>query len=91
MGGTDLGILAVGGAEELRLLSLVVVGDTVIQFLPAIGAVQQSRKWTDNAAFRGPAAVLAKLLHQGKGFPADDGGMGMIKFNTKMLTEPEIP
>jgi len=79
VGGTDLGILAVGGAEEIRLLSLIVVGDTVIQLLSAIGAVQQSRKGTDNAAFRGPAAVLAKLLHQGEGFPVDDGRMGILE------------
>lgn len=77
MGRANLGVLAVRGAEEICLLSLVVVGDTVIQLLSAIGAVQQSRKGTDNAAFRGPAAVLAKLLHQGEGFPVDDGGMGI--------------
>ena len=53
----------------------LVVGDTVIQLLSAIGAVEQTRKGTDDAAFRGPAAVLAKLLHQGEGFPVDDGGM----------------
>ena len=63
MGGTDLGVLAVGGAEEICLLPLVVVCHAVIQLLAAIGAVQQSRKGTDNAAFGGSAAVLAKLLH----------------------------
>ena len=79
MGRADLGVLAVGGAEEIRLLSLVVVGDTVIQLLSTIGAVQQTRKGTDDAAFRGPAAVLAKLLHQGEGFPVDDGGMRVLE------------
>ena len=63
MGRADLGVLAIGGAEEIRLLPLVVVGDTVIQLLSAVGAVQQTRKGADNAAFCGPAAVLAKLLH----------------------------
>ena len=63
VGRTDLGVLAIGGTEEVRLLPFVVVGDTVIQLLSAISAVQQTRKGTDNAAFRGPAAVLAKLLH----------------------------
>ena len=38
MGGTDIGVLAIGGAEEIRLLPLVVVGDTVIQLLTAVGA-----------------------------------------------------
>ena len=61
------------------MLPLIVVGDTVIQLLSAIGAVQQSRKGTDDAAFRGPAAVLAKLLHQGKGFPVDNSGMGILE------------
>ena len=79
MGGADLGVLAIGGAEEICLLPLIVVGDTVIQLLSAIGAVQQSRKGTDDAAFRGPAAVLAKLLHQGKGFPVDNSGMGILE------------
>ena len=79
MGRADFGVLAIGGAEEIRLLSLVVVGDTVIQLLSTIGAVQQTRKGTDDAAFRGPAAVLAKLLHQGEGFPVDDGGMRVLE------------
>ena len=63
VGRADFGVLAIGGAEEIRLLSFVVIGDAVIQLFSAIGAIQQSRKGTDNAAFRGPAAVLAKLLH----------------------------
>ena len=63
MSGANLGVLAIGGTEEVRLLPFVVVGDTVIQLLSAISAVQQTRKGTDNTAFRGPAAVLAKLLH----------------------------
>ena len=79
VGRTNLGVLAIGGTEEVRLLPFVVVGDTVIQLLSAISAVQQSRKGTDNAAFRGPAAVLAKLLHQGEGFPVDDGRMGILE------------
>ena len=75
----DLRVLAIGGAEEICLLPLVVVGDTVIQLLTAVGAVQQSRKGADNAAFRGPTAVFAKLLHQGEGFPVDDGRMGILE------------
>ena len=74
---TDLGVFAVGGAEEIRLLPLVVACDTVIQLLSAVGAVEQSRKGADNAAFRRPAAVLAKHLHQGEGFTVDNSGMGI--------------
>ena len=79
MGRTNLGVLAIGGTEEVRLLPFVVVGDTVIQLLSAISAVQQARKGTDNAAFRGSAAVLAKLLHQGKGFSVDDSWMRILE------------
>ena len=79
MGGTDLGVLTVGGAEEIRLLPLVVVGNAVIQHFSAIGAVQQTRKGADDAAFRGPAAVLAKLLHQGKHLTVNDGGMRVLE------------
>ena len=42
VGRTDLGVLAVGGAEEIRLLPLVVACDAVIQLLSAIGAIQQT-------------------------------------------------
>ena len=80
MGRADLGVLAVGGAEEIRLLSLVVVGDTVIQLLAAVGAVQQTRKGADDTAFCGPAAVLAKFLHQGEGLPVDDGRMRILEY-----------
>lgn len=47
--GANLGVLAVGGTEEVCLFPLVVVGDAVIQLLSAIGAVQQTRKGTDDS------------------------------------------
>ena len=52
---------------------------TVIQLLSAIGAVQQTRKGTDDAAFCGPAAVLAKLLHQIKNLSVDNSWMRILK------------
>ena len=65
MSGTDIGVLTVGGAEEICLLLLVVACDAVIQLLSAIGVVQQVRKGTDDAAFRGSAEIhriAAKLI-----------------------------
>ena len=57
--GTDLGVLAVRGAEEIRLFPLVVVGDAVIQLFSAISAVQQARKRTDKSTFCRSTAMLA--------------------------------
>jgi hypothetical protein len=57
--GTDLGVLAVRGAEEIRLFPLVVVGDAVIQLFSAISAVQQARKRTDKSTFCRSTAMFA--------------------------------
>ena len=75
--GADIGIAAVGGTEEKCLLPLVVVGGAVTQLAPTVGAVEKSGEHTHNARPRGPAAVLAEVLNKGKGFPVNDGGVGV--------------
>ena len=77
MGGTHIGIATVSGTEEKCLLPLVVVGGAIPHLTAAVGAVEHAGKHTHNARPRGPAAVLAEVLNEGKGFPVDDGGVGI--------------
>lgn len=90
MGGTNAGIAAVGRTKEKCLLPLVVVGGAVPQLTAAVGAVEQLGEHTDNAGFRGPAAVLAKVLDEYEGFPVDDGGV-RIRKHLQFLLGPVHP
>ena len=69
----------VGGAAEVRTLSDSAFECVVVQFFSAVGTEQQPGEHTDNAPFCGSAAVLAKILNKGKGFPVNDGGVGVRK------------
>ena len=80
MGGADIGIAAVSGTEEKCLLPLVVVGGAVPQLTATVGAIEKPGEHTDNARSRGPAAVLAEILNQGKGFSVNDGGVGVGEY-----------
>ena len=77
MGGTDIGIAAVGGTEEKRLLPLVVVGGAVPQLTAAVGAVEKPGEHTHDACPCGPAAVLAEGLNKGESLPVNDSGVGI--------------
>ena len=76
MGGADIGIAAVGGTEEKRLLPLVVVGGAVSQLTATVGTVEKPGEHTDNARPCGPAAVLAEVLNKSKSLPVNDGRVG---------------
>ena len=90
MGGANIGITAVGRTEEKRLLPLVVVGGAVSQLAPAVGAVEQPGEHTHNACPCGPAAVLAEGLDKGKGFPINDGGVGVRKYFPILLRPVQL-
>ena len=77
MGGADIGIAAVGGTEEKRLLPLVVVGGTVSQLAPTVSAIEKPREHTHSARPCGPAAVLAEVLNKSKSLPVNDGRVGV--------------
>lgn len=59
----------ISGTKEKCLFTLVVISGAIPQLTAAVDAIVQPRKHTDNAGFRGPAAVLAEILNEGEGFP----------------------
>ena len=77
MGGAHVGILAEGGAEEVGTCAFVVVGGAVIQFLAAVGTVEEAGEGTDDPGFGRSAPVLSKLLHQLERLPVDDCRVGI--------------
>jgi len=80
VGRTYLRVFTVSRTEEVGLLPLVIVGYAVIQLFSAVGAIEQSRKHTDDPAFGRSAAVSAQFLHQFKGFPVNDCRVGILKY-----------
>ena len=77
---TYLRVFTVSRTEEVGPIPLVIVGYAVIQLFSAVGAIEQSRKHTDDPAFSRSAAVSAQFLHQRKYLPVNDGGVSIQEY-----------
>ena len=69
------GVPAVSRAVKARLPPLIIVAVAIVQFLAAVGAVQQPGKHADQTGLGGVAAVFAQALYQGKALRINDGGV----------------
>lgn len=87
MGRAYIRVFAVRRTEEISLFPLVIIHCAVIEFLPAVGAIEQTRKHADNPAPCRSAAVFPKLLHEHEGFFVNDCGMGVFKYLPFLLRE----
>ena len=72
--------LAVSIPVELRLIFLIVVGCAVIQLLTAVGAINQSRKHTDDSCPCRFSLVLTQFPYKFKGFSINNSRMGVFKY-----------
>ena len=76
----DLLALSTGsGAYEVVLSGFKTVAGTVVQFLTAIGTADETGEHIGLACSGGSAFVLAKFLHTGKGFFANNGFMSVLE------------
>jgi hypothetical protein len=79
MGGAICCILSVVGAEEICLLSAVIICYAVIQLFTAVPTVKQTRKHTDCACAVWPAFICPKRLYKFPRFPVNNGFVSILK------------
>jgi hypothetical protein len=77
--GAYIRIFTVAGAEEVGVFPFIVVAATIIQLFSTVSAIQHPGKHTDDTAFCGPVAMLAKVLNEFKCLPVNDGRVGIRK------------
>ena len=72
-------MFAGSGADEVILSGFKALAGTVVQFLAAIGTADETGEHIGLACSGGSAFVLAKFLHTGKGFFANNGFMSVLE------------